>query len=193
MFNLLRIAVIAAVFGGILQADVYTYAYTGAPFKIDCQTFVPCGPISGVGNLTGYATFSQPIGPNQTVDQYSDTLIDWALYGGLYGTQYPNRSYLSLTTNSFGGIVSWYLEMDAAFGDFPVAYVAQNTSSSSGGDYSLSGVWIDQFYFESYSTSTAGTWVAEFPEPAQTPLKSILLLAVVASVICILKRKALQP
>ena len=150
--------------------------------------------------MTGYAVFSQPISPNQTVRLDSgisslDYLTwgppSWGLYGGVIGNGwYANRGGLSLTTNSLGKIVSWDIQMEIYDDNFWAGGYMIDLSSSGGGDYSTSE-WYGVFEeYITYSTSTPGTWTADFtPEPAQTPVKSILLLAALAAIISIRKRQ----
>jgi hypothetical protein len=217
MMYILRIIGLAVLFDGILNADVYTYTYTGANFDTYCAFmgdfeggYVPCGPISGPGfgwlstnHMTGIAAFSQPIGPNQTVNLSGDSFNMgfwdfeppyWQFYGGFLPSGGPNSASLSLTTNSLGRIVSWDVQY-WVFGSWESCSDAYNLSSSSGGDATWSEAWQGEYFYETYSTSTPGTWTANFttPEPAQTPVKSVLLLASMATMVSIRKRRRQRP
>jgi hypothetical protein len=213
MRYILRFAGLAALFGGILSADIYnpvlyTYTYTGADFDTYCALadylggYIPCGPTSGVGNMTGYAVFSQPISPNQTVrldagfsslDYLTWGPPSWGLYGGVIGNGwYANGGGLSLTTNSLGRIVSWDIQMGIYDDNFWAGGYMVDLSSSGGGDSSSAYFWGPDYGndYIIYSTSTPGTWTADFtPEPTQTPVKSFLLLAALAAIISIRKRQ----
>jgi hypothetical protein len=210
MLHILRFAGLAALLAGILNADVYTYTYTGANFDTYCANayylggYIPCGPISGAGHLTAHASFDQPIGPNQTVSldlsaMYADYLgwgpPSWGFYGGrVRSDELPTRAGLSLTTNSVGKIVSWDLQWWFYDQNFWSPSNKEDLSSSSGGDSSSENWWVDDHNYIIYSTSTPGTWKAEFaPEPAQTPVKSMMLLAAVAAIICIRRRTRQEP
>ena len=192
----LKIAAMAGFCACMLHADVYTsdyytYDYFGATFDTECDNFIGCYAVSGMGSLTGYATFSQPLGPNQTIDASSPVLLDWQLFGppslgGIGGLGFGSSTTL-FTTGANGEINSWSLfnsNPPPCFGD--ICETAEMQSDSTNGDYVFNGIVIDQFYFESLASSTPGTWTPDFvltPEPAATPLVKLLaLLATIAAI-----------
>ncbi len=179
----------------MLRADVYTYNYVGASFDTECDNFNGCYPVSGMGGLTGFATFSQQIAPNQTIDFTSPILLDWQLFGpfGFGGLNIGNSSTL-FTTGANSQINSWSLfnsNPPPCGGDF--CETVEMQSDSTNGDYVLDGIYIDQFYFESLASSTPGTWTPDFvltPEPAATALVKLLaLLATIAAIAFIRQRR----
>lgn len=195
MLNLLRIVLVAGFLSCVAQADVYTYQYSGASFDTECSNFIGCVPVSGVGGLTGYATFSQPLAPGQTVDSYSPTLLDWQINepSGSYFGEIGNFTFL-LTAGAGGQITSWNVQ-DQYSSSSPCIFfceIDELQSSSSAGDSVLSEIDI---YYDSFSTSTPGKWTPEFvltPEPSVTPFaKSLLLLATIAGIV-VMRRQGIS-
>ncbi len=204
--NFLKIAAMVGFCVGMLHADVYTYNYVGANFDTACDNFNfnGCYPVSGMGGLTGYFSFSQPLGPNQTVDSTWPTpfnlpadpnaniLLDWQIdapSGAYWG--FDTGSTLLLTTNVNGKITSWNLFGVGGYCfDIIICGAAGVQSSSTGGDLLFS--YFD-IYYDNLSTSTPGTWTPDFvltPEPAATPLVKLLaLLATIAAIAIVRQRR----